>query len=56
MENFIIFFNAFCSYLLLVGVFAAVTVVSVFLGIQLRKNKNKNQNPNGQKHIAEGTS
>lgn len=41
MANFILFFNAFCSYLLLVGVIAVLVVIAVFIGIGLRKNKNK---------------
>lgn len=37
--NFILFLNAFLSYLLLVAVFVGVSAAAIFAGITLRKHK-----------------
>ena len=40
MSNFVLFFNSFFSYLLLMAVVVVIAGVAVFLGIKMRKNKN----------------
>lgn len=39
MENFILFFNSFLSYLLLMVIIAVLCGIAVFTGIKLRKRK-----------------
>ena len=39
MENFILFFNSFLSYLLLMIVIAVLCGIAIFTGIKLRKRK-----------------
>lgn len=40
MENLILFFNSFLSYLLLMVIIAVLCGFAVFIGIKLRKRKN----------------
>ena len=40
MSNFVLFFNSFFSYLLLMAVVVVIAGVAVCLGIKMRKNKN----------------
>ncbi|MCR5595975.1 MAG: hypothetical protein K6G12_09000 [Lachnospiraceae bacterium] len=39
MDNFILFTNAFLSYLLLFVIAVCVVIAAVLIGIKLRKNK-----------------
>lgn len=41
MNNLILFFNTFLSYLLVLVVIAVLVCVAVFIGIRLRKSKDK---------------
>lgn len=40
MNNLILFFNSFLSYLLLMAVIVVLAGIAVFIGITMRKKKN----------------
>lgn len=40
MTNFILFFNSFLSYILLLVIFAAIALIAVNIGLVMRKKKN----------------
>ena len=40
MSNFVLFFNSFLSYLLLMAVVVVIAGAAIFVGIKMRKNKN----------------
>ncbi|MDE6201872.1 MAG: hypothetical protein K2G19_00170 [Lachnospiraceae bacterium] len=39
MSSFVLFFNSFLSYLLVMAIVVVVAGVAIFLGIKLRRNK-----------------
>lgn len=40
MENLILFFNSFFSYLLLMAVIVVVAGIALYIGIKMRRRKN----------------
>lgn len=52
MENLILFFNSFLSYLLLMAVIVVVAGIALFIGIKMRKRKNSEMEAAG---ACEGT-
>ncbi|MFI3201573.1 MAG: hypothetical protein R3Y54_08610 [Eubacteriales bacterium] len=40
MTNFILFFNSFASYVVLLAIFVALTLIAVNIGTSMRKKKN----------------
>ncbi len=41
MENLILFFNSFLSYLLVLAVIVVLAGIAIFVGIKMRKRKNE---------------
>ncbi|MDE7334418.1 MAG: hypothetical protein K2O16_19745 [Lachnospiraceae bacterium] len=39
MSSFVLFFNSFLSYLLVMAIVVVVAGVAIFLGIKMRRNK-----------------